>query len=151
MRFFFHYVNTALEICFATLAFGYITLTIRGTCRYYLGKDHYIFENCGISEISSTTISSDDSCFRWGEGGSGGGGAVQNDLASLPSEYSMVLRSTKTISGLFGTTFHLNWKEDRCGLGQVGEIHWHHGSPTCFTVELLVFVTGTDHAEMHSY
>lgn len=79
-------------------------------------------------------------------------GEVQNDLASLPSECSTVLRSTRTISGSFGTIMRSDWKEDRCcGLGPVGEIHWHHGSPTCFTVELSVFITEIDHAEMHSY
>ena len=35
-----------------------------------------------------------------------------SDLASLPSEYSNVLRSTRTIPGLFGTTFNSNWKTD---------------------------------------
>lgn len=35
---------------------------------------------------------------------------LQSNLASHPSVYSTVLRSARTISGLFGTTFNSDWK-----------------------------------------
>ena len=75
---------------------------------------------------------------------------LQSDLASHPSVYSTVLRSARTIPGLFGTTFNSNWKITWFGLF-IGwwEFPWHHSSPTWFTELLVFFFSEVDQTEIH--
>ena len=97
-----------------------------------MGKDHHLLSSVGHQKIVVLPFSLTTVALNW---------RLQGDLAGLPSEYSTVLRSSRTTSGLFSTTFNSNWKVNAVVGPFIGwwEFHWHPSSPTWFTGELLVF------------
>lgn len=79
---------------------------------------------------------------------------LQGDLAGLPSAYSTVLRSSRTTSGLFSTTFNSNWKVNAV----VWAIYRLVGVSLASQQSHLVhrrtfsfFCSEVDHAEIHFY